>query len=147
MSADLLREIADRHAEWNTPETLTAAICGDLRLNARQREALFGLVLERCQQWERGRVRQVEQTVSRVGRVADPTGARSALLVETFATGDGRRVAWGEATAADHEARIAMLSALRDGIDATLTRHLDALDAIRAAGASCLNDLELAVAA
>ena len=59
MSADLLREIAERHAEWTTPETLTAAICGDLRLNARQREALFGLVLERCQQWERSRVREV----------------------------------------------------------------------------------------
>jgi hypothetical protein len=62
------------------------------------------------------------------------------LLRESFALGDGQRVAWGEATAEQHEQRIAFLAKQRDGLAATMERHRRALEIIRAAGASCLGE-------
>lgn len=138
----LFSEIHDRLGLAD-PDAAAAAMVADLKLSARQREALFPLILAECESIERARVRAVEQAVApRVGRRVDPTGERAALLAETFALGDGSRVSWGEATVEQHEQRIAMLARLRDGIDATIARHRAAVEGIRAAGVKCLADLE-----
>ena len=137
----LFTELIERVGTVGEPDTTASAITADLMLNARQREALWPLILAECELVERGRVRRVEQA-ARVGRKSDPTGERAALMAESFALGDGRRVLWGEATIADHEARIAMLTKLRGGIDATIERHRQTIELLRTAGVSCLNDCQ-----
>lgn len=69
------------------------------------------------------------------------------LLSLTVAMPDGSRVPWGEATVAQHEARIAMLSRHANGELETAARHRAAISAIESAGALCLNDFALKVSA
>ena len=121
------------------PETTAGRVAEALRLNATQRELLWPILLGFCATVERGRVRAVEH---RAGRLADRTAERQALLCETFSLPDGRRVVWGEATVADHEERIAMLAALRDGIGSTIERHRQAIAELVKLKVSCLFDLE-----
>lgn len=65
-----------------------------------------------------------------------------ALFRTSFRLGDGAgAVVWGDATIEDHTQRIAFLSKQRDGIDQTIGRHLAAIELIREAGVTCLNDL------
>ena len=139
-----MSELSDLHQDMyveDDPDTTTSRICDALNLSSRQREVLSLLVYEFCLQYERGRVRRVEQQATRVGRKVDPTGERRQLLDETFGIGDGRRITWGEATVADHQARADMLAKMRDGLDATIARHLDAIAQLQQANARCLNDL------
>ena len=121
------------------PESTAGRIAEALGLNATQREVLWPLLVGYCATVERGRVRAVEH---RAGRIATRTAEREALLAETFALPDGRRVAWGAATVADHEERMAMLTALRDGIDGTIERHRQAIAELVKLKVSCLYDLE-----
>ena len=74
---------------------------------------------------------------------AESLGVRwtAALLTSTVAMPDGTRVPWGEATIAQHEARIDMLAKHAASELETATRHKAAVEAIRAAGVSCLNEL------
>ena len=136
----LFTELLERVGTVGEPETTAAAIVADLKLNARQREVLWPIVLEACELVDRNRVRRVEQSV-RLGVRSDPGGERAALMLESFALGDGRRVLWGAATIADHEERIAWLVKLADGIEATIDRHRETVATLRSAGVSCLNDL------
>jgi hypothetical protein len=66
--------------------------------------------------------------------------SRAAALSEVFYTGS-EWVRWGEATIADHRARVDYLTRKRDGIDATIRRHLDTIDTLTAAGVSSLEEL------
>lgn len=130
------------------PQVAADKIAADLKLSARQREYLAPLVLQWCANMERGRVRQIERSTAithRAGKVADRTAERQSLMAETFTLGDGRRIAWGTATVAQHEERITFLARYRNGITATIDRHTQAISAIRAAGVTCL--AEIAVAA
>ena len=122
---------------------IASAICTQLRLTPMQRSILWGIILDACRNMERSRVRRVEQVASpqRAGRQVDPTAERAQLMEQTFSLGDGRRVLWGEATIADHEARIDFLSKKRDGLDDTIQRHRGVVEQLRATGASCLNEL------
>lgn len=69
------------------------------------------------------------------------------LLDSSFAMGDGTFVTWGDATRENHEARIEMHRANAQAGLEGWARHAAAIDAITAAGASCLNDIEGKVAA
>lgn len=64
-----------------------------------------------------------------------------ALLRKQFALGDGERVEWGRATVQQHEARIAYLTKMRDGIGATITEHRNAIALIQESGVECLDDV------
>lgn len=137
----------------STPHDATAALVADLKLNARQREFLAPLVLAWCCNIERHRVRHVEHRAElqllrgdnqRAGVVVNRTTERQALMIETFTLGNGQRVAWGSATAQDHRDRVAYLCKLRDGYQSTIDRHLAAIEAIEAAGVTCLAQVQAA---
>lgn len=88
--------------------------------------------------------REAERAVfSPEANSAEATSAtRTGFLANTFALPDGRWVTWGEATIADHAARIEYLEKLRGGIELTIGRHRDTIERLTGAGASCLNELE-----
>jgi hypothetical protein len=139
-----MSKFSDLHQDMyveDDPAQTAERIVNALRLSSLQADILGTLIGDYCQQYERGRVRNVEAQATRSGKRVDPTGERRQLLDESFAVGDGRRVKWGEATVADHRARIEMLTKLRDGIDATLVRHMDAISQLEQAHARCLNDI------
>ncbi len=68
------------------------------------------------------------------------------LLEAEFALGDGRRVTWGNATIADHEERIAMLSKHAQGTMETAARHLQAIEMLREQSVKTLAELKQAPA-
>jgi outer membrane protein TolC len=69
----------------------------------------------------------------------------SRLAEERFVLGDGTVVDWLQATIDDHLARISYLRAIQarynQGVNATVDRHQTAIDAITAAGVTCLDEL------
>ena len=65
-----------------------------------------------------------------------------ALFHMRFALGDGREVTWGKATLEEHQQRVEMLRKKRDGIDATISRHLQAILALEESGARCLDEMD-----
>lgn len=136
-------ELAEDVGTAGDAEATASAICAHLKLSALAREVLWPIIAAECESIERVRVRRIEQavTISRKGREANITGERSALMRETFALGDGRRIEWGKATAEEHQARLDMLAKMRDGLDATMSRHQDAIDLLRSSGVKCLDDL------
>lgn len=65
------------------------------------------------------------------------------LLQARFALPDGRSVTWGEATAADHQSRIAYLLTQAGGTVATANRHKAAIEILRQHHAHTLNQVAL----
>ena len=119
------------------------AALDDLRLHGqRTRRLLAPILAEALLIRRRSQTRSIERTVpldslADRSRVAD----RRRLLDEHFTVGD-RYVSWGDATIADHEARIAYLRRYIAGLNDTIERHYQAITMIRAAGATCLNEIE-----
>jgi hypothetical protein len=141
VSADLtFAELFTAHRVGDDPALSTEAICTALRLNRQARYALKNGIMEQCDHLIRATVRKFE----RCGKPSGAVARRSALMQSTFPLGDGTRVAWGQATVDDHRQRVAFLAAMRDGITNTIASHLDAVDAIEAAGVSCLDEIDLA---
>lgn len=64
------------------------------------------------------------------------------LFHKRFALGDGREVMWGKATIEEHSQRIEMLRKKRDGLDSTISRHMQAIIALQKSGARCLDEME-----
>lgn len=101
----------------------------------------------------RNEVRTIERHASQPMNEANPSGVaaevrslnllRAELLASSFAV-DGKRgrVLWGEATVADHEARIAYLTTKLVGLRTTISKHEEAVALIKSKRrAKCLNDL------
>ena len=63
------------------------------------------------------------------------------LLDTVFATGDGTRVTWRDATVAQHEERIDMLAKMIDGTAETAAMHMRAVQMIKDAGVENLAQL------
>jgi hypothetical protein len=63
------------------------------------------------------------------------------LLDTVFATGDGTRVSWRDATVAQHEERIEMLSKMIAGTAETAAMHMRAIEMIKDAGVDTLGQL------
>lgn len=123
------------------------ALLGDLRVNQKATVALLPVIAWAVGHQRREAVRTVERK-ARVGlrSVAglgdhDVVGARKELLEATFATPSGR-VLWRLATVEQHRERIAYMRVLRDGYNADIKAHEDAIAAIVAAGVSCLGEIE-----
>jgi hypothetical protein len=63
------------------------------------------------------------------------------LLGTEFATGDGTKVTWGEATVEQHQERIELLTKMIGGTAETAAMHMHAVEMIEAAGVKKLGDL------
>lgn len=63
------------------------------------------------------------------------------LLDSVFRTGDGTEVSWREATVAQHEQRIELLSKMVAGTAETAAMHMRAVEMIKDAGAETLGQV------
>lgn len=113
------------------------------------KSALFGLLVAEVARLLREEVREEEIAAYRKlfsngesSSLPELEETMRALCGESFATGDGFTVMWGKATIEQHQQRIAMLEAMRDGIDRTIERHRQAIRLIEEAGVSCLADVK-----
>lgn len=135
-----------RTYEQDTPDATADAVFDAVGCPQKWRDLFGPVVRDECRRLYRGAVRSAESHPD--GHTCGDTQAATAVgvttrtdyLAQRFATGDGRYVTWAEATVDDHRSRIAMLATLRNGIDATIERHVDAIATITAAGARCLGD-------
>lgn len=137
-----------RDNEQDTPEATAEAVCAAIGLPAKWRDLFFPLLRDECRRTIRVAARLAESSPDDYGQAptaahngsAGSSGDRTSYLSERFATGDGRYVRWGEATVADHTMRVEMLAKLRGGIDATIGRHLEAIELLNTTGARCLDE-------
>lgn len=153
MSHDLHDLIAEYQS--GDPDQTAAAVFDAVKLPSKWRDLFYAVVRDECRRTARHHVRGLEANPSHNGIVDQgssagvasiaPKDQRDGFLSQRFYTGT-EYVTWGAATVEDHRERIAYLATLRNGIDATIARHADAVEQIESAGASCLNDIE-AVAA
>lgn len=140
----MLRSFTEVHYSCKVdgdPGATAIAIVRSLKLTDNQREVLFPLIEEYCQDLDRRRVKATEADGPAGRKVADPAGERAAYLSERFAVGDGRMVKWSEATIDDHQARIDFLGKMRGGIDATIGRHRAAVELISKHGVTSLGEI------
>ena len=63
------------------------------------------------------------------------------LLDTVFATGDGTRVTWGDATVLQHQERVDMLTRMMVGTSETAAMHIRAVDMIKDAGVETLAEV------
>ena len=151
MSADL-HELIAQHDQGD-PDRTAIAVLNAVACPAKWRDLFGPLLRDECRRSFRADARKIEEEAGGAHSISG-TQARDAavgpsrtdFLATRFYTGD-RYVTWGEATVEDHRSRIAFLASLRNGIDATIQRHADAIEQIEAAGVATLADLGRAVAA
>lgn len=141
----VLRQALTDHA--STDQEVARFVLAELGVRGKASDLLVPLVAQETNWVRRIEWRAVEKRAARdlrsaLGPTVDVSGARAELLASSFPLGDGRWVTWGEATIADHEARIDFLAKQRDGIVATIGRHADAIDTIKEAGVACLREIE-----
>ena len=151
MSADL-HELIAQHDQGD-PDRTAIAVLNAVACPAKWRDLFGGLLRDECRRSFRADARKIEEEASGGQARSDARGplaaagpSRTDFLSTRFYTGD-HYVTWGEATVEDHRNRIAYLASLRNGIDATIQRHADAIEQIEAAGVATLADLGQAVAA
>jgi len=138
--------IADH--QTGDPDTTAIEVFKAIGLPEKWRTIFYGVVRDECRRLSRNHVRDLEIGQSPTdthGVPADPR-SRTDYLLERFYNG-AEYVLWGTATVDDHLGRIAFQESLRGGIERDIERHREAIEAILAAGVSCLNDLATEVAA
>lgn len=146
-----LHDLIAEHMDGD-PDSTAAAVFSAANVPAKWRNLFYAVVRDECRRMARS------YTVSTIIGAASNHGAgdtqavddagRSDFLAASIYCGPERGyVPLGEMTVADHEARIAMQVRLRGGIDADIERHRTWVDQLVAAGATCLNDLGMEVAA
>lgn len=116
-----------------------------LKVRGEAKKILLPIVASTVGHIFRHRVRWIEQAVQSQA-VQSPVAGEERVsyqdfLRESFALYDGRRVRWADATIADHEQRISMLTSMRDGLNVTIARHQAAVDQLRKTGAPSLGAL------
>lgn len=136
----------------NSPPSLIAS--NILRMVSK--EDLHPLLVEAVQGIQRIRVRGRERiafgalmtvgaSAPASGRTPVPAMARIEALRklhnETFRIGDGTEVMWGQATIAEHRARLNMLRNQQTGLTQTITQHETAVALLRKHKALCLDDI------
>lgn len=140
-----LAEVIDRQ-QTGEPDATAAAVFAALKCPDKWRDIFYGVVRDECRRRYRTAVHALEGQSSPDTHSSSALGARAAYLAERFYNGT-EYVEWGAATVEDHLARIAYLTTLRDGIDNTIARHEEAITRIASAGATCLDDIDMAAAA
>ena len=138
-----------RDLDPESADELVEAFFDAIALPAKWRPVMAPFVRAKATEMMRSAVRRIERRAPlpgtpgkrRRGKKVAPDVARRAELDESFYNGS-KWVTWGAATIDDHQARIDFLAKQRNGINATIQRHVDAIAMIQAAAATCLNDLE-----
>ena len=146
----MIAELYEKFDEGDD-EAVAAAVLDHLAVDGVARDELLPVVKNDVQWWRRKRVLKIERdgetTQKPDSKLAASTAAsnpllRDKLLKQSFAIGDGRMVMWGEATVADHIARVQFLSAMVDGLRETAGKHQLAVSLIEnTPRAKCLNDV------
>lgn len=153
--ADQIREIVDEHPEGDPGDlallvlaritkedclpVITEAVqnAQRLRVNAREKRAFTEL-------FNGGTT--VKAKVKRREKKDNRMEAFRPLFNSSFELGNGEgRVMWMKATVEQHRLKVERLTKIRSGIDETITRHLEAIRLIEAAGVSSLEELTVAV--
>lgn len=113
------------------------------RLNERARGLLFPILREAILMERRKQANAVERSVpiDRIFNGETTLDQRTRRLEQTFVLGDGRRVSWAHATVEEHRQRIEFLQVHVRGVMDTIARHEEAIEAIVAAGVSCLAEI------
>lgn len=144
MSADLY-ELIEQNDQADAERT-AAAVLAAVACPAKWRELFGPLLVMECRRLQRADARKIEvgadahcRPGAHEGHGADAP-SRSDFLATRFYTGH-HYVTWGEATVVDHRERITFLGSLRNGIDATIQRHANAIEQIEAAGVTALAEL------
>lgn len=130
-------------------EGMTPDQAADAALNRARKIDLVAyvrpLVVMKARQLQRGNTRTIEHEVdARIADGEDPLSVRRKLSQSHFSLPDSTYVEWLGATAEQHLARAGWLRLQADTTVATAERHEAAAAAIRAAGVTCLRDLEAA---
>ncbi len=137
----------------NSDETVAIEVLNRLKVRVAAAKVLQPLVENAVAAHRRGETRHTERAAfSRPwssprqllndATPVDVMDARNELLASGFFTVDGRRVEWAKATIDDHEARIGALRAHVAGVQRTISAHEQAVAAIKAAGVTCLAEIE-----
>lgn len=113
------------------------------------RTQLLALLAEEVAHCQRHRARAVEvaaferQFSGEGGRVELTFGNEFKKVLESpVRLGNGEDgLTFGALTIEQHRQRVQMLTKLRSGLDATISRHETAITMIEQAGVSCLNDI------
>lgn len=138
-----MRSLRDHVGQYDankiSDKEVAAQILLALKVN-REAATLLLPILTEAVRLERRKIAQANEVAAFVGK---PNGKdlRAALVEETFAVGDGRRVKWLDATVEDHEARIAYQQRLIGAIASDVDRHQLAIKLIQNHGATCLRDV------
>lgn len=137
----VLRKLVD---EGKTPEQAADAALSGAR-KADLVSFVRPLVVMKARQFQRSMIRDIEEEVdARIADGEDPLSVRRKLSQSSFALPDGSYVDWLDATADQHLLRAGWQRNQAMALVADAERHEAAAAAIRAAGVSCLRDLEAA---
>ena len=142
MTINKLHETIDAYQSGD-PDVTAAAVFDALNVPTKWANLFYGVVRDECRRRSRSFVRDLEtgQIRSETQSGYAGSGSRASLLESAFYDGTSY-VQWGEATIEQHQGRIIFQSAMRDGINADIARHFDAVKAIQSTpGATCLNDV------
>lgn len=142
MTINKLHETIDAYQSGD-PDVTAAAVFDALNVPTKWANLFYGVVRDECRRRSRSFVRDLEtgQALNETQMQHAGSGSRASLLESAFYDGTSY-VQWGEATIEQHQGRIIFQSALRDGINADIARHFDAVKAIQSTpGATCLNDV------
>jgi hypothetical protein len=125
------------------PDETAEAVFAAVNCPSKWRDLFYGVVRDECRR--RYRLAAIQIEISGTDQTRHDTqtgtvGARISFLESRFYDGD-KYVTQGAALIPDHERRIAFQGVLRGGIDADIGRHRWAIDKIKAAGVSCLNEI------
>lgn len=144
--------ITAAEAEHASDDEMTVAmlILKSLKVSQSAADVLAPLVAIEIGRSRRETMRELEERAwpSRSPRAesgeapVDLVQARAQLIDSGFWRVDGRHVEWGKATIEDHEARIGWFRKHIAGCERTVARHALAIDLIRAAGVTCLAEIE-----
>ena len=142
MTINKLHETIDAYQSGD-PDVTAAAVFDALNVPTKWANLFYGVARDECRRRSRSFVRDLETGQGRsdthTGNAG--SGSRASLLESAFYDGTSY-VQWGEATIEQHQGRIIFQSSLRDGINADIARHLEAIKAIQSTpGAACLNDV------
>lgn len=155
-SADIYAVIRTECARFAHLDAATVAerVMAAIGLPERWRPVMAPLVASACADRLRVQVRAIEAATFSPGPRPAPKGRPAvvvgkgafepdvkklrALLNERFALGDGTAVTWGDATVAQHRARITILLSQEKGLVETRQRHDAAIDLIERAHTTTL---------
>lgn len=142
MNVTLRSFIADRLAAGDDRDQIIDAVIAMPEFAEFAHRLVAATVANQARAMVRDHEHQVDAALAVARTAQDRAAARRQLIGDTFLLPDGTAVRWLEATAEQHDARAEWLESHAAAVMATADRHRVAAAEIRAAGVSCLADLD-----